>query len=206
VVSVSSVFSVTSLISETSMVNSVKPTRDRIIDAAYSQFERTGDVSMRKVGDSVGVTATALYHHFKDKKELLDAIAERGFSRFDSRLRSVRSAEPAGIVREILEGYRQFAADHPSLFGLMFVEPRPVARKFPYDFARHRLALFNLLWKAVADCMEDGADAEESLYLAHDVWAMTHGHILLWRAGRFSDETSFRDVLGQSIDRFIDTL
>ncbi len=188
------------------MVNGVKSTRDRIIEAAYSQFERTGDVSMRKLGDSVGVTATALYHHFKDKKQLMDAVAERGFSNFDSRLRSVRSTDPAAIVREILEGYSQFAADHPSLFGLMFVEPRPVARKFPYDFARHRSALFNLLWKAVVDCMEYGGDQEESLYLAHDVWAMTHGHILLWRAGRFSDEMSFREVLGQSIDRFIDTL
>jgi hypothetical protein len=81
-----------------------------------------------------------------------------------------------------------------------------VARKFPADFAAHRSAVFNLLWKAVSDCMEDDADPDESLHLAHDVWVLTHGHILLWRAGRFSNESLFHEVLDRSIDRFIDTL
>jgi AcrR family transcriptional regulator len=188
------------------MVNSVKPTRENIVAAAFQQFNETGDLSMRKVGDAVGVTATALYHHFKNKQELLDAVADRGFGIFDKRVRSVSTTDPAGIIRGVLEGYREFATDYANLFGLMFVEPRPVARKFPVDFAAHRSAVFNLLWKAVADCMEDGAgsDPDESLHLAHDIWALTHGHILLWRAGRFSNEPAFREVLGRSIDTFID--
>jgi AcrR family transcriptional regulator len=163
-------------------------------------------VSMRKVGDAVGVTATALYYHFKNKQALLDAVADRGFAKFDSRLRSVDTTDSGGIIRGVLLGYRQFAQDHPNLFRLMFVEPRPVARKFPGDFAAHRSAVFNLLWKAVSDCMEEDADQDESLHLAHDIWALTHGHILLWRAGRFSNQSSFHDVLDRSIDRFIDTL
>src|SRR6478752_6880263 len=188
------------------MINSVKSPKDEIVTAASRQFEETGDVSMRRVGDAVGVTATALYYHFKNKQALLDAVADRGFANFDSRLRSVDTRDPAGIIRGVLSGYRQFAQDHPNLFRLMFVEPRPVARKFPADFAAHRSAVFNLLWKAVADCMEDDADQDESLHLAHDIWALTHGHILLWRAGRFSDESLFHEVLDRSIDRFIDTL
>jgi Transcriptional regulator len=188
------------------MLNSVKSPKDEIVTAAYSQFEKTGDVSMRRVGDAVGVTATALYYHFKNKQALLDAVADRGFANFDSRLRSVDTRDPAGIIRGVLSGYRQFAQDHPNLFRLMFVEPRPIARKFPADFAAHRSAVFNLLWKAVADCMEDDVDPDESLHLAHDVWVLTHGHILLWRAGRFSNEALFHEVLGRSIDRFIDTL
>ena len=188
------------------MINSVKSLRDDIVSAAYLQFEETDDVSMRKVGDAVGVTATALYYHFKNKQALLDAVADRGFANFESRLRSVDTQDPAEIIRGILLGYCQYALDHPNLFRLMFVEPRPVARKFPADFAAHRSAVFNLLWKAVSDCMEDDADPDESLHLAHDVWVLTHGHILLWRAGRFSNESLFHEVLDRSIDRFIDTL
>jgi AcrR family transcriptional regulator len=189
------------------MINGVKPSaKEDIVNAAYRQFEDTGDVSMRKVGDAVGVTATALYYHFRNKQALLDAIADRGFANFESRLRSVDTQDPAGIIRGVLSGYRQFAQDHPNLFRLMFIEPRPVVRKFPADFAAHRSAVFNLLWKAVANCMESDADPDESLHLAHDVWALTHGHILLWRAGRFSNEALFHEVLGRSIDRFIDTL
>jgi Transcriptional regulator len=163
---------------------------------------------MRKVADGLGVTATALYHHFANRQALLDSVADRAFSDFERRLRSLKSSEPSEIIRGVLDGYRQFAADEPHLFGLMFVEPRRSARKFPADFAAHRSAVFNLLWKAVGDCIAvDGlVDPDESLYLAHDLWALTHGQILLWRAGRFVDEPAFRRVLSRAIDHFIDTL
>ena len=193
------------------MPNAVKSTKERIIDAASRQFGDAGDISMRNVADDVGLTATALYHHFRGKRELLDAVADRGFGLFESRLRSPGETDPQRIIHGILGQYKQFAADHPALFGLMFVEPRRSARKFPVDFAAHRLAVFNSLWKAVAECMQDGSDGsqidpDESLHLAHDIWALTHGQILLWRAGRFVDDATFREVLTRSIDAFIDTL
>lgn len=190
------------------MVNSVKSARDKALDAAFDEFSRTGDISMRKVGDAAGVTAAALYYHFASKQKLLDAVADRGFGMFDARLRTIRGGEPIETIHAILDGYRQFAADQANLFGLMFVEPRPSARKFPGDFGAHRSALFNLLWNAVGECIEEPADGDhsDSLYLAHDLWALTHGQILLWRAGRFSDERAFREVLLGSIDRFVDSL
>src|SRR6476620_10469016 len=178
------------------MLNAVKSPKNEIVTAASRRFEESGDVSMRKVGDDVGGTATAIYYHFKNKQALLDAVADRGFANFESRLRSVDTRDPAGIVRGVLSGYRQFAQDHPNLFRLMFIERRPIVRKFPADFAAHRSAVFNLLWKAVADCMERDVDPDEALHLAHNVWALTHGHILLWRAGRFSNEALFHEVLG----------
>lgn len=190
------------------MINSVKPARANALDAAFNEFCRTGDISMRNVGNAAGVTAAALYYHFASKQKLLDSIADRGFGMFETRLRAVWGGRPLDVIRAILDAYRQFAGDQPNLFGLMFVEPRPSARKFPDDFGAHRSAVFNRLWKAVGECMgepEDG-DHSDSLYLAHDLWALTHGQILLWRAGRFSDERSFREVLSGSIDRFLDSL
>src|SRR6476469_1776639 len=181
------------------MLNSVKSPKDEIVIAASRQFEETGDVSMRKVGDAVGVTATALYYHFKNKQDLLDAIADRGFANFEARLRSVDTRDRGGIIRGVLLRYTQFAQDHPNLFRLMFVEPRPVARKFPADFAAHRSPVFNLLWRAVAEWMAGTEEPEgfegqeraptpesdESLHVAHDVWALAHGLIVLSQAGRF---------------------
>ncbi len=190
------------------MVNGVKLPRAKAVDIAYSDFRATGEVSMRKVGDKLGVSAAALYHHFANKQALLDAVADRAFSGFEQRLRAIDSAEPSQTIRGILDAYRQFASDEPNLFGLMFVEARPAARKFPADFAAHRSAVFNLLWKAVHDwmTMRRAVELDESFFLAHDVWALTHGQILLWRAGRFVDEPTFRHVLSGAIDRFIETL
>jgi AcrR family transcriptional regulator len=190
------------------MVNGVTYLKTEAVAVAYAQFREAGELSMRKAADSLNVSATALYHHFANKQALLDAVANRAFSEFEKRLRSTKATDPQEIIRGILDQYRQLAADEPNLFGLMFVEPRPSARKFPADFAAHRSAVFNLLWNAVDDAVaaNNSRDSSGSLYLAHDLWALTHGQILLWRAGRFVDEPTFRAVLRRAVDHFIEIL
>ena len=190
------------------MINVVKDLRTQAIDAAFAEYDNTGEVSMRKTGATLGVSAAALYHHFKNKQDLLNAVAERAFGAFEQRLRGVHKGNPAQTIHGIFSEYRSFAEDHPNLFGLLFVEPRPSARKFPRDFAAHRSAVFNLLWKAVEDLVSDNADgtSDEALYLAHDLWALAHGHVLLSRAGRFEDRNSFEQTMTRAIDHFISTL
>ena len=187
------------------MVNSVTSLKSEAVAVSYAQFRETGELSMRRAADTLDVSATALYRHFANKQALLDAVADRAFTEFEKRLRSTKATDPSEIIRGILDQYRQFAADEPNLFGLMFVDARRSARKFPADFAAHRSAVFNLLWKAVDDTI-GSSNSGDSLYLAHDLWALTHGQILLWRAGRFVDEPTFRKVLDLSIDHFVDSL
>lgn len=191
------------------MLNDVKErTRERVITVATAQLEATGDISMRAVGAALDISGAALYHHFVSKQALLDAVSDRSFAGFEKKLRSIEAREPERIIHAILTEYRRFATEHPHLFGLMFVTPRQAARKFPRDFAAHRSAVFNLLWKAVQECMADTADGtpEDALYAAHDLWALTHGQILLWRAGRFEDERTFEEIVERSIARFVSTL
>ena len=179
--------------------------RETAITTAYAQFQASGDFSMRQLADLLGISAPALYHHFASKRELLDQVADQGFTAFGSRLRAIGAAEPKEVIRTILRGYRDFARDEPNLFGLMFVSPRPSARRFPRDFADHRSAVFNVLWKATEQCLASSAThpADDALYLAHDLWALAHGQILLWRAGRFENDQIFERVFDRSIEHFI---
>ena len=191
------------------MVNAVKEvTRDSIVTTATAQLEARGDISMRTIGAALQISGAALYHHFANKQALLDAIGERAFATFEKKLRSIDAHGPEQIIHAILGGYRDYATQHPNLFELMFVTPHRAARKFPRDFAAHRSAVFNLLWKAVEECIADSADGtpDDALYIAHDLWALTHGQIVLWRAGRFEDQKAFEDVVDRSIARFISTL
>ena len=50
--------------------------RERVLIAATDLFQRHGvqGVSMRKIAERVGVTATAIYRHYEDKNELLGQI------------------------------------------------------------------------------------------------------------------------------------
>jgi AcrR family transcriptional regulator len=54
-------------------------TRDRILDAAVTLADRDGidAVTMRRLGQELGVKAMSLYKHVADKDDVLDGIADR---------------------------------------------------------------------------------------------------------------------------------
>mgnify|MGYP006319413211 FL=1 len=56
--------------------------RDRIVEAAVAVADGGGlsAVSMRNVGDQLGVRAMSLYHHVANKDEILDALADWVFA------------------------------------------------------------------------------------------------------------------------------
>ena len=56
----------------------VKPTRDRIRDAAIALFARKGydGVSVRDITRAVGIKESSLYNHYRSKKDLLAAVFE----------------------------------------------------------------------------------------------------------------------------------
>jgi AcrR family transcriptional regulator len=53
-------------------------TRERILDAGVALADRSGldNLSMRKLGQELGVDAMAIYRHVKSKDDLLDGVAE----------------------------------------------------------------------------------------------------------------------------------
>ena len=53
-------------------------TRERVLPAAVDLADRDGleGLSMRKLGQELGVEAMALYRHVRDKDDLLDGIVE----------------------------------------------------------------------------------------------------------------------------------
>jgi AcrR family transcriptional regulator len=106
-------------------------TVDAIAEAALAVIRSGGvdGLTMRAVADRLGVRAPSLYHHVRNKSELLDLVARNAFGRF--------SADNAtyGEVRTIDEwieltrsgslDLRAFYADHPGLAGLMQSKATP---------------------------------------------------------------------------------
>ena len=54
-------------------------TRDRILDAALALFARAGASapSLRRIGEQAGLHNSSLFHHFRGKAAIHDALAER---------------------------------------------------------------------------------------------------------------------------------
>ena len=73
----------------------VEATRAKLISAARAAFASQGyaAASMDDLTADAGLTRGALYHHFKDKKGLLQAVIEQIDAEMLSRMRADRTAE-----------------------------------------------------------------------------------------------------------------
>src|SRR6266699_7253525 len=92
--------------------------RERILRAAIGLADRGGFelLSMRKLGDKLGVEAMSLYNHVRNKEDLLDGMVDVVFNEID--------LPPGGVawrtaMRQRATSLRQTLIRHPWANGLM---------------------------------------------------------------------------------------
>ena len=152
--------------------------RRALVDAARRLLEAEGPtaLSLRAVAREAGVSPAAPYHHFKDKAELLDAVAQEGWEMLEHFMAEAKASTTGRQQLTALGiAYVCFAREHPALYRVM------------YDGARDREALPEEMQdpdKDSAYCMvrntmvENGADPtqEADLELATiAAWCGAHG-------------------------------
>jgi AcrR family transcriptional regulator len=172
--------------------------RRALIDAARRVLESEGPsaLSLRAVAREAGVSPAAPYHHFKDKGELLEAVAMEGWQMLDQSIAKAK-AEASSIneaLTEIGVAYVCFARDNPALYRVM------------YDTARDKEALPGDMATAdkdspyckVRDTLVEvgGADPQDPLDIelaTTAAWCSAHG--LAEMAG-FKQFAHLKDALG----------
>ncbi len=103
-------------------------TRTRIITSAIGLLSRGGRdaVTTRAVADAAGVQAPTLYRLFGDKRALLDAVAEHGFTTYLTEKMVLRPGrDPVEDLRAGWDLHVAFGLSHPAIYLLMYAEPRP---------------------------------------------------------------------------------
>jgi AcrR family transcriptional regulator len=92
--------------------------RDRVLRTAVAFADQSGvgPLSMRKLGEALGVEAMSLYNHVANKGELLDGMVDLVFSEID-----LPSGGPAwkSAMRQRAVSTRQALSRHPWAIGLM---------------------------------------------------------------------------------------
>jgi AcrR family transcriptional regulator len=99
--------------------------RSRILDVTESLLRSIGRdaIAIRAVADAADVQLPTIYRLFGDKVGLLDAVAERGFTRYmaiDPEQRE--SLEPIEQLRHGWDIHVRFGLENPELYSLMYAE------------------------------------------------------------------------------------
>src|SRR5690242_14413290 len=124
-------------------------TRDVILDAAERRFAERGfaGVSMREIAAEAGLKNQAsLYHHFRDKRALYEAVLARGITPIIALVAESGKSWPAGetgrldpqLVVPVLDRIFDYLEEHPSL-------PRLIKRAGLDDSRYFRATIARLL-------------------------------------------------------------
>ncbi len=171
--------------------------REALLEEAVRTIQAQGveRLTLRGIGDSLGVSRTALYRHFSDKGALLEEVACEGFRLLREKL--VRAWEEGGGGLEGFDAmglaYVRFALQNPSHYRVMFGgflgsrEPQGALKE-------EGRAAFRALVDALIALQKAGlARQDDPLHLAHFVWATVHGISMLAIDGLLAGKGS--DVL-----------
>ena len=183
-------------------------TEERIADTALKLLETGGEegVSMRRVAAAVGITPMAIYHHFADRRALLNFVVDREFTKYSESFQALpRRGTYESQILACMDTYIDYAFARPRIFDYVFAQTRPGARRFPEDFRARRSPTLNPVADLLQKAMEAGYLKQDDVWeLAMELWAHTHGYISLYRGGRFDlPEKEFRALVRRSIRRMI---
>ena len=107
--------------------------REEILDAAQRLLVETEDadcVSIRAIGQAVGVTAPSIYRHFDDKDVLIRAVSERSFLQWDELAAKALEEvdDPLSVIRTLAQSFLQFGLKHPGPYRVMMMTPSASGR------------------------------------------------------------------------------
>src|SRR4051812_26605916 len=160
--------------------------RQALINEALRIIRKHGveAVTLRAVAGALGVSRTALYRHFTDKRALLETVACEGFRMLREATVTAweRGGRDAAGFKAMGVAYVQFAVDNPEHYRVMFgsaLERSKGPVRDP-ELAKEGGAAFQALVDALIDQQRHGLIRQDDpLQLAQFIWSLVHGVAML---------------------------
>src|SRR5215472_1097857 len=157
--------------------------RRALLDEALRTIQAQGveHLTLRTVGDRLGVSRSALYRHFTDKQSLLATVGTEGFRTLRQALGDAWERSGRGRVgfEAMARAYVQFAVANPSHYRVMFGGFIESAAKDEHFIAEAKAA-FQVLVDALIEQQSAGdIRRDDPVLMARFLWALVHGTAML---------------------------
>ena len=179
--------------------------RRALLDEALVTIRGEGvnALTLRDIGARLGVSRTALYRHFADKRALLAAVATEGFRMLREQL--VAAWEQGGRGPAAFEAmgvaYVRFGVANPSHYSVMFGGFVDAKAQEP-ELAAEAGGAFGALVDALATLQRDGfVRGDETVLMARFVWAVVHGVAMLGISNQLHTPDGIEELMRYAIER-----
>ena len=179
--------------------------RRALLDEALATIHAEGGegLTLREIGARVGVSRTALYRHFADKRALLTAVATEGFRMLREQLVAAWEKGERGDAAFHAMGvaYLRFAVDNPSHYRVMFGGSFDQLVHEP-ELMVEAQGAFQALVEAVAALQKDGLFLrDDPMLMATYVWALVHGIATLAIDAQLPEAVGIDELMRYSFER-----
>ncbi len=169
--------------------------RKMLVDEGFNR------ISMRKIAQKVGCSATSIYLYFKNKDALLHSLIEEGFEKLYEILSALNHPDksPARKIEDYCRAFINFGLNNPEYYEIMFqLHPKHMER-YPVEKFRRARRNTNLFMNALQELNDERMKSPEDARIWANVFvANIHGGISLLNAGRVDSRVER--------EKFIDTL
>jgi AcrR family transcriptional regulator len=179
--------------------------RRALLDEALATIRAEGvdGLTLREIGARLGVSRTALYRHFADKRALLTAVATEGFRMLRQQLVAAWEGGGRGPAASQAMGvaYVRFAVANPSHYRVMFSRFIDAEPQDP-ELAAEAGAAFQALVDAVAALQRDGiVRGDDTVLVARFIWAVVHGVAMLAIDGQLPEPGGVEELMRYALER-----
>lgn len=178
-------------------------TRQEIVEAAWEIARERGlaQLTLREVGERIGMRAPSLYSHYGSKNAIYDAMFEQAWSECEHvSIDALRSApaDPRGLVRDMALAYFDFAVADLARYQLMNQRTIPGFEPSPDAYASAVRALDEVIAVFATIGVTDRDDVE--------IWIAVLSGLVDQQLANDPGGHSRRKLLDRAVDMWADSV
>jgi len=165
-----------------------------------------GKMSMRKIANRAGVSATSIYLHFQNKDELLLALIESSIAKLSSALEKNLTDSDDSITKleKMARSFVDFALENPQEYEIIYMVRPEEMPKFPKEKFQQIRKIYELLADIISEGKRKGAlNVDDPLMSSYMIWAQLHGVASVIISRRLDTRIPDEEFVSQAVDHII---
>ncbi|MEQ9264957.1 MAG: TetR/AcrR family transcriptional regulator [Balneolaceae bacterium] len=184
------------------------PLREKILETSRHLLFTEGyaSLSMRKIGNLIGVSATSIYLYFENKDHLVHTLIEESVEELSSCIEASANSHIGTLDKfeAIIQSYAEFAILNPEKYQVIYMVRSDTMARYPKEKFRKARRGYALLESVIENGISEGLmELDEPMIAAYSIWAQLHGIISVVLNQRLDSRIGKDKFIEESIDHIV---